>query len=343
MPLKEFENLFPTLCRHLRQAKANDRTGQAYLLSGDDMEFLERFAMAWAQTAACTNPLPDGTACGHCEQCVHFQRGSYSEIYVVRPQSKSRRITVDDMRAFEHSISLSSRRNYLKIGMIVEAERLGDGAQNAFLKTLEEPPPGTMLLLLSTNPRMLLPTTKSRCQLISLNRNRQDYSYVIKQGLFASLALLHRNAGALAGLQAAAAISAILGKQRANAEKIVKENENTAWDSVDDPRILKQLQDEQEARVEAEYVKLREILTGAMQAWFLQRLLLAAGTPLELLPNPEVFDGLNCPIVTVEEATQDVKTVTDFSQCIAGNVDEALAIDAMCLTISEKCNTPKRG
>ena len=174
MPLSDYDTLFPNLCSHLRQAKAKGRTGQAYLLVGDDIEFLEHFALAWAKTAACKAPLEDGGECGKCDCCRHFSTNTYPELFIVRPQSKSRVILADDMHSFDHIMSISSTPGYLKVGVLVEAERMNDASQNAFLKTLEEPPSGTLLLLLTVNPRLLLPTIKSRCQVVSLLRNTQD-------------------------------------------------------------------------------------------------------------------------------------------------------------------------
>lgn len=336
MPLTKYEDIFPNLCKRLKQTKAKNRTGQAYLLVGDDIAFLEKFAMDWAQTAVCQSPLPDGAACCKCEACTAFMHNAYTELFVVRPTSKSRAITVESMREFEHIVSLSTPHGLLKVGMIVEAERMNDNAQNAFLKTLEEPPADTMLMLLTVNARMLLPTIKSRCQTLALLRNKQDYATVGEQGLFKYLMLLRRQAGASNAIRAAAGITKILAAQHAIAEEIAKANRDTTWDNVDDAKIAKQLEEEFAAKVEAEYVKQRGIITGAIQAWFLQRMLLASGASKELLPNPEMFDGIELAVGSPDEASQDIKYVEDFLKCLAGNVDEKLALDTLCLSVCEK-------
>ncbi len=336
MPLTPFKEHFPNLCKRLLQTKARGRTGQAYLIVGDDMDYLEKFAMAWARTAACTSPLEDGSACGTCPACCRFINNAYPDLTVVRPQSKSRQIKVEDMREFEHVISLAAAPGFLKIGMIVEAERLNDSSQNAFLKTLEEPPGSTMLLLLSVNPRMLLPTTKSRCQVISLLRNRQDYSELAEQGLFTVLATMRRNAGASVGIRAASAIANILAAQRIRAAEYAEENRDSSWDNADDQRMKKLVEEENLAREEAEYVRLRMKVTDAIQAWFLQSLVISYGCSDEMLPNPEMLSGLECSAVSTEEALQNIGYVSDFLKSLSSNVDEKLALDAMCLSITEK-------
>jgi DNA polymerase-3 subunit delta' len=94
------------------------------------------------------------------------QEGEY--IRVVRPRSKSRQIAVDDIRALEKMMNQSSPEGTWKIGVIVDADRMGDSAANAFLKTLEEPPRESILLLLSSEPEKLLATIWSRCVHLSL-------------------------------------------------------------------------------------------------------------------------------------------------------------------------------
>ncbi len=337
MPLTEFEAQHGHICRCLQQAKAAGRTGQAYLLVGDEADFLERFALAWAQTAACLGKAADGKACGQCQPCQMFARKHYPECFVIRPQSKSRQITVDAMRQFDHDMSLAAQPNRLKVGIVVEAECLGEEAQNAFLKTLEEPPRGTMLLLLTVNQRRLLPTIRSRCQIISLLRNQQDYSVAIQEGLFQQLARLHRRAGVKAGLQVAAAISQLFAKLHKLAEEEASHGETDEWDNVDNAQIKKQLAEEKMARVESEYVRLRNTMLDAMLAWFMQRFLIACGMAESLLPHPEIIGECrqlldNPP--TPMEAERDIVEVEDFVRCLKSYVEERMALDAMCLSIA---------
>lgn len=339
MSFADFAERYPRLCQCLQQAKANDRSGQAYLLVGDTPGLLEDFAMAWAQTAACTGGRTDGAACGKCQPCRLFQMKAYPECFILRPQSKSRTITVDSMRQFDHDLSLAAAPGRLKVGIIVEAECMGAEAQNAFLKTLEEPPSHTMLLLLTVNSRQLLPTIRSRCQLLSLLRNRQVYAFAVEQGLFPVLAGLRRNAGASVAVRAASRISAILAGLHAAAEATAKTDDDPRWKDADDPKIKKQLEEEQTAKVEAEYIRCRENLLDAMQAWFLQRLIIANGADEQHLPHPEMVSA--APELLRQrpnpwEAEQDVRMVEEFVRALRGNVEERLALDAMCLSITEK-------
>ncbi len=341
MSLQRFRDSFPQLCRQLETAKATDRLGQAYLLVGDDLAFLLDFAMGWAQTAACTGGRTDGQACGQCDNCRHFASQSYQELLQVSPESKSRQITVDAMRVFTERISMTSGPGHLKIGLIAEAECLGDEAQNAFLKTLEEPPPNTMLLLLTTVPRRLLPTIRSRCQRLLLLRNRRDYQEAAQYGLFPILATIRRNAGARAALNASAAIQKISRELRENAEAFVNETWDPRWETTaeDNRSLKKQLEEQKKTRIDAEYVRLRAKLVEAVETWFQTKYLIASGLSRDRLADPELREAA-APLFdsrpSLEEAEEECACARDYANALKANVDERLALDTLTLLVCEK-------
>ena len=346
MSLSEFHSDFPLLCRCLEQTKLQQRTGQAYLLVGDDNQYLYAFAKAWAQTAACLNCTPSGAACGQCRPCQLFQSNSYNDCLEIAPQSKSRIITIEAIRNFDHQLSLKTRPDRLKIGLLRDAECLGPDAQNAFLKTLEEPPPHTMLLLLTTNARQLLPTIRSRCQTLLLLRNRRTYSPVITAELLPVLARMQRRAGVKIALEASASISNIFSRLHEEAEKLIADTWDPRWENAaaDNKKLLKELNELRQVKIESEYIRLREEFIDAMQSWFQQRYLIACGVTPELLPQPEFLpcaEPLLAKPPSPEEADQDVKHLAEFAKCLKANVEESLALDSLCLSICEK--TPTAG
>src|SRR5258708_6476609 len=88
---------------------------------------------------------------------------SHPDVHTVQPESKSRRIVIDQMRELENELRMRSAMGGGKVGVIFDADRLQPQASNAFLKTLEEPPPHTHLLMLTALPDQLLETILSRC------------------------------------------------------------------------------------------------------------------------------------------------------------------------------------
>src|SRR4030081_833070 len=89
-------------------------------------------------------------------------------VYLAEPESKSRRIVIDQVRTLEHALQMRSANGHRKIAIITDADRLQPQAANAFLKTLEEPPNDSLLLLLSSMPEVLPDTILSRCISIPL-------------------------------------------------------------------------------------------------------------------------------------------------------------------------------
>ncbi len=343
MSLSEHSAEFPAVCDRLLSARAGGRAGHAYLLSGDDAGVLESFGLGWARVCACLNPLDSGDACGTCSPCTQLARGSYADLHELRPQSKSRRILVDDVRGMEHQLGLVSGRGRLKIGLLCDAECMGEEAQNAFLKTLEEPPAGTLLILTTTQPRRLLPTIRSRCQLISLLRNRRSYDLTIEAGVFPLLDRLRRGAGAAVGLSVATRLAAVFASLRSEADERTGHEAEDRWEAAmeDNPTLRKRLTAEREARVQAEYVRLRQEVLDGIQTWFLQLQLLAAGASPDALPQPELYEaaggedaGQRRPEWSA--ACADIAAAAELQRCLSSNVNERLALDAFCLAVTEK-------
>lgn len=339
MSLTQYRDEFPVVCARLLNMRRYDRLGHAYLLVGDNPEFLESFGRAWVQVCACRDPHQDGSACDACDACRQMAHRSYPELHVLQPRSKSRQIVVEEMRDFEHQLTLTAAPGRLKVGLILEADRLNEQAQNAFLKTLEEPPKRTMLVLATTQPQHLLATIRSRCQVVSLLQNRRAYDFPLEHGLFQMLARLQRGAGAAVALAVAQEICELLSALHAQADHLVgdhAEDDPTLGDQ--DNAFLKRLETMRDARVQAEYLRLRQQVTEAVEVWFLQQCLLSAGVSISDLPHPELLepDGVDTAGMMARpwnDADADCRHAAELGRFLAANVDERLAVEAFCLTV----------
>lgn len=151
----------------LQRSLQRGRLAQAYLFAGDRLEFLEMLARTLSKTLNCVKPVLRGTAaidcCDACVACRKIEHGNHPDVHWVRPESKSRVITIDEMRELMREIQLKPNEAAHKIAIIVAADRLRVEAANAFLKCLEEPPVGSTLILLTAVPQRILPTILSRC------------------------------------------------------------------------------------------------------------------------------------------------------------------------------------
>src|SRR6266481_6935974 len=144
----------------LRRAHNQQRLGHAYLISGPAGSGKREVAAELASTV-------NGTDAGD----VFSSKAR--EIFVAEPESKSRRIVIEQIRELEHGLQMRASDGRRKVAIIAEADRLQPQAANAFLKTLEEPPRNSLLLLLSALPEALPDTIVSRCISIPLARDGQ--------------------------------------------------------------------------------------------------------------------------------------------------------------------------
>lgn len=126
-----------------------------------------RFARHLAQFALCHAP-DSGQPCGNCSGCAQFRAGSHPDYrHVTIPEDKSI-INVAQIRELIADLSLTSQHGGLRIGLIEPADAMNVAAANALLKTLEEPGPGTLLMLVTARPARLPATIRSRCQMLRM-------------------------------------------------------------------------------------------------------------------------------------------------------------------------------
>ncbi len=157
-----------TIWLRLQQMRDSGRLPHALLFSGPQGVGKELFAQLFAKSLLCQEPDSSGLPCGHCQPCHLLVSGVHPDFTNIAPdaESKSGEILVDTIRGLAFSTTLTSTAGSHRIVLLRPAERMSNSAANAFLKTLEEPPLGTLMILISDRPSRLLPTIRSRCQLI---------------------------------------------------------------------------------------------------------------------------------------------------------------------------------
>ncbi len=150
----------------------------ALLLTGPAGIGKRALAEVLAVALLCESPQGDGSACGECPGCRYAAAGQHPDLRIVEPidvddegvAKPVESIVVDRIRALIGWVQVTSHRGGAKVAVIAPAERMNAAAANALLKTLEEPPPGTFLILVSHQPGRLPATIASRCQRIAAPR-----------------------------------------------------------------------------------------------------------------------------------------------------------------------------
>lgn len=154
----------------LRQYQSNNSLPQALLISGNQGLAKGELAVLWAKTLLCETILPgslsDNTssACGHCTSCELFQADTHPDYKYIEPEEEGKAIKVGQIRELVEFVSLTRSRGSVRVIVINPAESMNMNASNSLLKTLEEPPENTIIILVSSNPAALSATIRSRCQ-----------------------------------------------------------------------------------------------------------------------------------------------------------------------------------
>ena len=165
-----------TQWEQVRLAADRDKLAHALLLSGAAGSGIGQFALEFSRYLLCETPVP-AAACEQCRSCVLFNAGNHPDIRVLSPEEKGSRIKVESIRELIAYLQLSNQYGRHKIALIEPAEAMNRHSANSLLKTLEEPAPSALLMLVSHQPARLPVTLRSRCQDIRFNRaERQSAS-----------------------------------------------------------------------------------------------------------------------------------------------------------------------
>jgi DNA polymerase-3 subunit gamma/tau len=156
--------------RTLRNAVERDRVHHAYLFVGSRGTGKTSVAKILARSLNCVNG-PTVTPCGECESCRTISAGSSMD--VIEMDAASNR-SVDDIRDLRERVGYAPAAGQWKVYILDEAHMLTREAWNAFLKTLEEPPPNTVFVLATTEPHKVMPTIVDRCQRFDFQRPSTD-------------------------------------------------------------------------------------------------------------------------------------------------------------------------
>lgn len=159
------------IIKYIQNAVTEDKVSHAYILNGERGSGKKMLANLFAATLLCERKGPD--PCNECHSCIQAESGNHPDIIRV-VHEKPGSISVDDIREqVNQTVSVKPYQGPYKVYIIPEADLMTVQAQNALLKTIEEPPEYVVILLLTENADLLLPTITSRCVMLKL-RNIKD-------------------------------------------------------------------------------------------------------------------------------------------------------------------------
>lgn len=325
----------PAAVGRLRDALRAGAVGHAYLLVGPKGVGKSDLARAFAQAVCCTAPQDGDRAmpCGACRACLNVARGAHPDVeridlaaqaVLAEKPGRGANLSIETVRRLRASASLLPLEGARRILIVDDAETLLEPAQQALLKTLEEPPPAVTLLLLSDEPEALLETVRSRCQQISV---RPVADSIISEGLAAQgveaaaaaeIARLSR--GCPAWAMAAASDATLLEARRGEWESA------RTWLSA--PRYERLVT---AFRLGEQFGKRRGEVLGVVQSavQILRKEMLGAIDTGRAAPETRLFRGGPELALILSRATRA------SLQCLAdleANVRPRLALEAMVMT-----------
>ena len=349
MDIKYFERRFPAVVNSLKAAKKHNSLSHAYLIFSDNSDVRKEFAYKLAEIMQCTSD-GDDIPCNNCMNCQLSTKNTHPDLTVIEPISKSRKIVIgkneddpDTLRWFQSRFSLSAlNRSAKKIGIILDADRLMPEAQNAFLKTLEEPPRNSYFILTSGRPRALLPTVISRCQILLMLVNKCEYEFKNSRNLFSLLEKLIDTSqkNIISAMEFTDEMKLMFSDLHLEAEIKLKGEKAKELEMIEsaDAQVKKRFNNKFEAAISAEYAGLREKFLNAIYAWFAELYQLSLGVNHDALSSGSIIRKDIIPLhnISVRQAEFYLKKAERFVSSMNWNVSEDLAILEFIINVTLK-------
>jgi DNA polymerase-3 subunit delta' len=310
---------------YLSRAHERGRLGHAYLISGPPGSGKRGLAsdlsnlLSGTKSSDVFNSPPPG-------------------VYLAEPESKSRRIVIDQVRTLEHALQMRSTNGHRKIAIITDADRLQPQAANAFLKTLEEPPNDSLLLLLSSMPEVLPDTILSRCIAVPLAASEKAEASPEENELVELLGVAASGEGQ--GIQPAYQLARGFHRLLAQLREAIQD-ENAAALKRDEARYrnttdgawLDEREDFYKALTESQYVRQRSRLVEILFLWWSDVLRANTGVARRELPKAQKKTETLGSRLKTPEILRRIRRLEEMRDHLGRNIQEALAVEVAFLSV----------
>jgi DNA polymerase-3 subunit delta' len=152
----------------LKKHIAGGLTRHAYLFTGAPGIGRRTLALAFIKALYCQNPPEPGEFCGSCRSCKQLDKLQHTDLFIGQAAAPGETLKIDTVREIQHNLNMQPYAAPWRTALFLRFEEANLNAQNALLKTLEEPTPLSKLMLTASNENALLPTISSRCEVIRL-------------------------------------------------------------------------------------------------------------------------------------------------------------------------------
>ena len=335
-----------TLLRRILEA---GRLPGAMLFTGEEGVGKKLFALEIARALNCR--APHGVeGCGRCPSCVRIAKFNYPQsaesedwkgiIWTDHPDvgmvvAPKRLLLVDQMRHIEREANFRPYEGKARMFLIEDADKLNDSSANALLKVLEEPPDTSHIVLLTSRPAMLLPTIRSRCQMIRFSPLRpQEIEKHLVENKLAVPADAHSRAKLARG-SLGRAVEQDFDEYISQREAMLRVLKSlAAGDAAGDYRsqLLKSAEDLNSASIKDEYEARLDILeTLIRDAW-----MLALGAPTEIVVNEDLLGQLKQIAKSLDSVrpARWISQIEEMREQLVVNINRKASTDALFLTMA---------
>jgi DNA polymerase-3 subunit delta' len=321
----------------LQRSLGQGRLAHGYLFSGEDMREMEGLARTLAKTLNCQSApehSPNGQALDSCDSCLNcrlIEANNHPDVQWVRPESKMRVVTIDQIRDLIQTIGLKPTQAEYKVAVIVGADRMNVQAANAFLKTLEEPPARSIIILLTCAFEQVLETIRSRCLRLHFAGEAgakldQDAREWIES--LANAAVVPQKS-LLSRYKLLSLVTGRLAQVRQEAEKQLEASSPLAKYPDVEKETREKWEAELNAAIEAEYRGKRAELLVLLQWWMRDVWLSTMKMGEETLAVPQLQRATEqiAKRISANEASENLRNLERLQRQLTTNVQESLALE----------------
>ncbi len=310
---------------YLTGAHKRNRLAHAYLISGAPGSGKRALA---ADLAHLVNGAP----------VAEIFAGTAPDVHLAAPESKSRRIVIEQIRQLEHALQMRASDGRRKVALISEADRMVTQAANAFLKTLEEPPNNSLLLLLSSIPEVLPDTILSRCIEIPLAPPAEKSLSAEQNHLLELLAGLETKSSdsVQEAYRMAQGFQRLLGQMRQSIQEdnaAALKEEVTRYKQTTDGAWLENREDYYKALTESLYLQQRAQLVETLFLWWGDVLRASSGVETRQLPEAGRATEAVARRLTTPEILRRLRRLEELRDHLGRNIQEALALEVAFLSL----------
>lgn len=306
----------------LQNAVKSERIAGAYLFSGIKGVGKETVAMYFARLILCESEDKATSPCDVCRSCRKIESGNHPDLRIIRPDGAYIKIgQIRELQQEIHYLPIDADR---KVYIFVNTERMNKEAANSLLKTLEEPPSVSTIVLLTDNIESILPTIRSRSQVLPF--------YPLPQRELAA-SLMDRFS---IEEQTASSAAILSGGVVGNAISLI-EQDSTINESI--PEILIETDTLAAFRLAEQFEQNLESLDKLI-SWYRDLLFIHQNAPIELLTHTTAIEQLKniVPRYSRVRLVQSIKTVFKTKELLNTNVTKILALEVMCLQLLQDGN-----